>query len=283
MCARHKLVQFQVLLMTSKTLRHLSVGAVAIAAVFGCAHFFSGASAEDILPAAVIKGKKSALNRPEGIAFSPCGDFFAVANAHANCISFYKKTDSGALFETIPFDVIEGAEAQLDYPHDLSFSPDGAHLAVANRYGDLVTVYKRDGDRFHRAPIAVIRGEASQLGAPNAIKYAPVGNAVAVCNMQQHHITFYRYEGDVYEQSPYCVLKGTLDVLNTPDGLAFSSDGDVLAVTSHANHAVVLYQKVSDNPLVYAPQPVEVLKGGTTSFCFTHSLCFHPITDDLIV
>ncbi|MES2122312.1 MAG: beta-propeller fold lactonase family protein [Chlamydiota bacterium] len=262
-----------------------SIGAILIAAVFGAAHFFSGARSGDVSPAAMIKGKASALNRPEGIAFSPCGDFFAVANAHANCISFYKKTGNDALFETIPFDVIQGQVAQLDYPHDLSFSPDGTHLAVANRYGDLVTVYKRDADqtRFHHTPVAVIKGEPSLLSAPNAIKYSPVGNAVAVCNMQEHRITFYRYEGDVYEQSPYSVLQNSLDVLNTPDGLAFSRDGELLAVTSHANHSVVLYQKVSDAPILYSPQPIEVLRGGATSFCFTHSLCFHPITDDLIV
>lgn len=145
-------------------------------------------------PTSIIKGRKSNLNRPEGIAFSPTSDCIAIANAHANSVCFYKRANSNDLvYESIPFFIINGSASRLKYPHDLSFSPDGRHLAVANRHGNRVTIYKKNPNDcyFNRKPIAVLKGAGSRIACPNAVKYAPAGNICAVANIEGNTVTFF--------------------------------------------------------------------------------------------
>lgn len=248
-------------------------------------HFFPGYLINSS-PITKIKGKKSGLDRPEGIAFAPSGLLIAAVNANANTVCFYTRSDTeGSAFETTPSFIIQGATSKLDYPHDASFSPDGNHLAIANRYGNSITIFKKaEGGLFYDpTPFQVIQGDGSKLENPNAVKYAPTGNILGVANSKGNRITLYRYQGDNYEMAPYQIIEDSPDILNIPDGLAFSSTAELLAVTSHANNSVVFYQLIPDSQNLYTSKPVEILKGKSTNFCFTHSLCFHPSDEYLAV
>ncbi|MBI2742468.1 MAG: hypothetical protein HYX48_00930 [Chlamydiales bacterium] len=236
-------------------------------------------------PTSVIRADgPSRLDRPEAVAFTPSGDYVAVANALADTITFYRRIgEEGAVYETTPAFTIEGPESQLNYPHDLSFSPDGTHLAVANRHGNAITIHKRDlaTNRYDSVPIAAIGGKRSRIGHPDAVRYSPVEKIIAVANMHSNTLTFYSYQGDRYERQPYQMIRNS--ILKIPDGLDFSRDGKLLAVTSHDAHCVVIYQRKSSSHGVYSDRPIQILHGKETRFCYPHSLSFNPLDDSLAV
>ncbi len=232
----------------------------------------------------ILADRYSQLDRPEGVAFTPSGDYIAVANSLANTITFYRRIgEQGSAYETRSRFSIKGPQSQLDYPHDLSFSPDGNHLAVANRQGNAITIYKKNLFRnyYDSTPIAVISGESSQIVSPDAVKYSPVENIIAVGNVDSNTISFYSYQGDQYDQQPYQVIQGSF--FQVPDGLGFSGDGDLLGVISYASDTVVIYQRQPNSQGHYRDHPVQVLQGEETRFVYPHSLSFHPSENYLAV
>lgn len=75
----------------------------------------------DTPPATVIGDAGFELVRPEGVAFSPSGEYVAVANASVNKVTFYKRIgDHGSAYEKKGAFCIEGARSSLDYPHDIA-------------------------------------------------------------------------------------------------------------------------------------------------------------------
>lgn len=146
--------------------------------------------------------------RLQGVIYTPTGDYLVVADALANCISFYKEVKSDSYAAT-PSYSIKGPDSQLNYPHYLSFTTDGLYLAAANRDGDSITVYKRNmaTGTYDSTPVAVISGKVSQVIAPVAVYYAPDGHSIVVANMLTNNLTLYHYQGDQYDQEPYQVIE----------------------------------------------------------------------------
>jgi DNA-binding beta-propeller fold protein YncE len=240
----------------------------------------------DNAPTTIIRDASSGLDRPEGVTFSPSGKYIAVANSLVDTVTFYKRIgDHGSAYETTPAFSIKGQRSKLNYPHDIAFSPDGRHLAVANRIGNSITIYKKSNinDSYNNRPIAVIQGEFSGVMNPDSVRYSPVDNVIAVANIGKSAITFYHYKGNVYEQTPCQIIQDTPDVLLIPDSLDFSSDGELLAVTSHDTHSVLIYQKIPGSDGMYTSRPVEIIQGPETNFNYPHSVSFHPTKNYLLV
>lgn len=239
----------------------------------------------DNVPTTIIRGDLSELDRPEGVTYSPSGRYIAAANALVNTVTFYKRIGNhGAVYETTPAFSIKGKDSELDYPHDVAFSPDGQHIAVANRLGNSITIYKKNGfnSRYSDKPIARIHGESSGILLPDAVRYSPTGNVLAVANLGNNSISFYHFHDDVYEQIPYQIIQDTPEMLSVPDGLDFSKDSELLAVTSHDNHSVLIYQKIPGSDM-YTSKPIEIIQGPETNFHYPHSVSFHPTKEYLLV
>lgn len=236
-------------------------------------------------PSTVMKDKFSELNRAEGVAFSPSGEYIATANLFSNMVTFYKRTyDHGSIYETSPSFSINGPDSHLEHPHDISFSPDGRHLAVANRKGNSITIYAKNmgNDSYKNAPIAILRGNASKLSAPSSVRYCPVNNIMAVANTGDHSITFYRYKGDFYDQTPYQTIRDT-SALSSLNSLDFSRDGELLAIAVSDSHSVLIYQRSSHARNLYQTQPIQTIQGPDTNLCYPHSVSFHPTNNYLVV
>lgn len=235
-------------------------------------------------PSTLIRATDSSgLDRPEGMAFTPSGDYIAAVNSLSSTITFYKRLgESGSAYETTPSYSLKGLESKMNYPHDLGFSPDGNHLAVANRVGSSITIYKKNPSHgfYDSAPIAVITGKSSQIISPDTVKYSPIENTIVVANVD-NSLTFYRFQGDHYDQEPYQVIRGP--ELYIPDGLDFSNDGELLAVTSHHAHSVVLFKRLPHSQGYYIETPMQVIKGAETHLCYPHSLSIHPSKNYLAV
>ncbi len=239
----------------------------------------------DDIPITFFTDLSSKLDHPEGCAFSPSGDYIAVANLFSNSVTFYKQIDGdGTLYEQTPKFSIKGKRSKLCGPHDLAFSPDGNYIAIANRKSHSITIHKKNisTNTYNISPITEIKGENSQIQEPNSVRYSPLGHTLAVVNASSNTITFYHYEGDFYEQTPYQIIKESQDVLWRPNGLDFSSDGELLAVTSRKTHALLIYQRLSSLENNYTEHPIQILQGPETNLIDAHSVCFHPYSNYLI-
>lgn len=210
----------------------------------------------------------------------------AAANSLIDTVTFYKRVgESGEVYETTPSFSIEGNSSRLNYPHDIAFSRDGLHFAVANRLGNSITIYKKDpsGDHFNNTPIAILRGYSSGVKSPDSVRYSPTENILAVANLKDSSIAFYHYDGDVYDRRPYFVLRDKSTNLKVPDSIDFSKDGELLATTSHDLHSLLIYQRIPNSNGFYTSSPVEIIEGPATNFNYPHSVSFHPTNDYLIV
>lgn len=238
----------------------------------------------DNTPSTILQNGVSQLYRPEGVAFSPSGDYVATANLFANSIMFYRREGiSGSIYKTTPAYSIQGVKSKLHLPHDLSFSPDGRHLAVANRQANSITIYaKNQKGTFRSQPIAIIQGQFSELSTPSSVRYSPEGNILAVANTESHTITFYRYRRNEYSQKPYQIIKDE-HLLTSVNSLDFSKDGKLLAVADIEKNTVHLFQKNPNSENLYSSSPVQTLQGQDSNLCCPHSLSFHPIEDYLVV
>ncbi|CRX39466.1 WD40 repeat domain-containing protein [Estrella lausannensis] len=236
-------------------------------------------------PLYTIEGAASKLNHPEGIAFSPSGDFIAVANARSNNILFYRIFENDISKMTPePAFIMKGHPA-FSYPHDLSFSPGGEHLAIVSSYSNKITIHERDEvSGFYKSEaMAVIHGKKAGLRNAHTVKYNPAGNRLAVCDVAGNSVALFKRSNNHYDEIPCQILSLPLSLMDRPDGVAFSSDGSLLAATSHATHSVILFANDPTAADEYDPIPIQILHGEETGFHFTHSLAFHPFDHTLVV
>ncbi len=225
--------------------------------------------------------------RPEGVAFSGCGSFVAVAEAVGNRVSVHTRGGEGRpARETCR---IEGPASGIDYPHDVDFSPDGRLLAVANRRGATLTFYaSRPGEagRYGPEPAWTIKGRRARLAYSDGVKFVPPhGDWVAAANLAKSSISFYRrgwLRRSRFGPRPCFRLRGPQTRLNQPDGLSFSSNGSLLAVANHGAHTVTIYARGARS-IEFGRVPVAELGTGATRFRFPHSVAFSPDATHLAV
>src|SRR5258706_376798 len=89
-------------------------------------------------PTTIIKGHYSCPKRPEGIAFSPCGEVLAVCSrSGGRGITFYRqiKDKKGKYHPTPFYELTEQKllEYGLSAAHGIAFSPDGKSLGVVHK------------------------------------------------------------------------------------------------------------------------------------------------------
>jgi 6-phosphogluconolactonase (cycloisomerase 2 family) len=144
--------------------------------------------------------------RPDGIAFSRCGEWLAVANHGNHTVSIYRRRQSifarrKLKYSRIPATVIK--DPGFRYPHSVAFTPDTHHLVVTSAGANYFSIYAPQGRgwsmRWSQLPVLKkIVGPDSifqQVNASNKMEGGPKGVAIykdilAVCS-PEHGIKIY--------------------------------------------------------------------------------------------
>lgn len=179
--------------------------------------------------------------RPHGMAFSPDGNYLAVAygaaKQYSRAIAFYQVHDLGTAHVSFKLlSLLQGNEIEIGVPKGIAFSPDGSCLLVTFSETNSVIVYTIDflNEKMTFTPRQILRGSASRLARPEDIKFTTEGNDFAVSNSNKDTITFYSFDKEsnhILNYSPSYIIKNPDAQLCFPHGLAFSSDGKYLSVT----------------------------------------------------
>jgi hypothetical protein len=135
---------------------------------------------------------------PDGLAFSRCGRWLAVANHGQQTVSIFERRKTFLLgrlrYGPEPVTVLE--ESELRYPHSVAFTP-GNHLIVTNAGANYFNVYAPRphgfGMQWEQTPVAQVNAHDSEAfkavnlankmeGGPKGV--AVHGNRLAVCSPQ---------------------------------------------------------------------------------------------------
>ena len=149
--------------------------------------------------------KHRSLCSPDGLAFTQCGRWLAIANHGTHTVSIYQRRSNGPEYEPEPVTII-GADSGLRYPHSVAFTSKTNHLVVTNAGANYFSVYRPEPDwsyatRWSQSP--VLRQTVGpnsifqQVNARNKMEGGPKGIAVhqnnlAVCS-PQHGIKIYSF------------------------------------------------------------------------------------------
>ncbi len=171
-------------------------------------------------------------SKPHGIAFSPSGQYLAVA-----CGASHEFKNGLALFENIGYrlkhvDIL--THDQLPgIPKGICFSPDGTCLLVTFCEPSGLAIFHFDGKKINPLPKQIIQGDHTGLSRPEDIKLMPKRPYCSVSNSDKNTVTFYHFDKstNTIADTPCWSLKNPEAHLTFPHGIAFSAEGSYLAVT----------------------------------------------------
>lgn len=140
----------------------------------------------------------SSVIHPDGLAFSECGRWLAIANHGNGSVSIFQRRNklfaAGKLkYGPEPVTIIE--DKSLRYPHSVAFTPRTSHLVVTNAGGNFFSVYEPRRSHFglnwsQVSSAQTIVGDDQTFRAVNAHNkmeggpkgLAVHGNTIAVCS-----------------------------------------------------------------------------------------------------
>ena len=142
--------------------------------------------------------RHDSLSHPDGLAFSRCGTWLAIANHSNHSVSVFSRREgipsTGGL-EYGPDPVMIVKDPTLRFPHSVAFTPESNHLVVTNAGANYFNVYeftRNDlGVSWSQSPVSqTIVGpdrEFREINALNEMEGGPKGvaihgNRLAVCS-----------------------------------------------------------------------------------------------------
>ena len=158
-----------------------------------------------------LRGEKTRLADPHGIALDPRNDLMFVSN-HGNTSSLMtndRRAPGSGRFEppsitvhsvqasgdTAPLRIIQGPRTQLNWPAAMSLDPERGELYVANDAGDSILVF-RTTDSGDVAPARIIRGPQTGIKNPTGVFLDLKNDELWVSNMGNHSATVYPRSGN---------------------------------------------------------------------------------------
>jgi DNA-binding beta-propeller fold protein YncE len=147
------------------------------------------------------------LSNPDGLAFSQCGRWLAIANHGNHSISMFQRrnrTISGGIrYGPEPVTIIK--DPGLRHPHSVAFTPETNHLVVTNAAANYFSVYEPQshdfGMRWSQSPVVQITVGPDhifkEVNARNKMEGGPKGVAIhksslAICS-PEHGIKIFSF------------------------------------------------------------------------------------------
>ncbi len=153
----------------------------------------------------VFELKHESISSPDGLAFSSCGRWLAVANHGDQTVAIFERSAPGLPEYSAPPVVILSDES-LQYPHSLCFIPDSDHLVVTNAGANYLSVYEPQNDvdkrTWNSSPVVkkVIGPDSffKEINATNKMEGGPKGIAchdknLAVCS-PSHGVQIFSFD-----------------------------------------------------------------------------------------
>lgn len=175
------------------------------------------------------------VSNPISVTYSRDGSFAAVAY-HGNALDGSRS--SIALYKVLKLSgkwkLIHVQPTGNLGSANVTFSPDGKHLAVSNYAANSISIYEMNGDATEFSEVV---GSPIRAGiAPLGLAYSHNGQFLAVCNSGDQTVTSY-----LAEPSGMCVATGVQDIGAAPGFVTFSKDDLTVAITTLENGLVKLY------------------------------------------
>lgn len=151
----------------------------------------------ELTPSFELKKGRS-IFRPDGLSFSQCGRWLAVANHGANTVAVFERR-SGTELRYGPKPVTLIRHRSLRYPHSVAFMPGSNHLLVTNAGANYFCVFEHDGKRWSRSPaerrivgpgdtFREVNARCKMEGGPKGI--ATHDDHIALCSPEQGIVIF---------------------------------------------------------------------------------------------
>ena len=162
----------------------------------------------------VFELKHGSLSNPDGLAFSQCGTWLAVANHGNHTVSIFQRRRMilplGRLkYGSEPVTIID--DPGLRYPHSVAFTPKTNHLVVTNAGANYFSVYQPQwhDSKMRWSPSPVLQKTVGpdrifkEVNASNKMEGGPKGvaiskNRLAVCS-PEHGIKIYSLRENILD------------------------------------------------------------------------------------
>lgn len=179
--------------------------------------------------------------RPHGMAFSPDGNYLAVAFGASKwdpkAVAIYKVDNLQSSDPKIAVhSFLQGDEILNGIPKGIAFTPDGKALLVTFSQSSSIAIYEVDpvSKNVNPNPKEIINDLKAEISRPEDVKFTVDGLYCAVTNSDKNTISFYDFNepsSTILSYTPSFVLKNPESELSFPHGIAFSPDGKYLVVT----------------------------------------------------
>lgn len=139
--------------------------------------------------------RHDSLSRPDGLGFSRCGTWLAVANHGNHSVSVFGRRDTMGRLEYGPDPVTIVMDPTMRYPHSVAFTPETNHLVVTNAGANYFSVYEPTrndvGVSWSQSPVSQTAfgpdREFREINERNEMEGGPKGvaihkNRLAVCS-----------------------------------------------------------------------------------------------------
>ena len=138
--------------------------------------------------------KHRSLSHPDGLAFSQCGQWLAVANHGNHTVSIFQRRKMMFPFGRLrygPRPVTIIADPAMRFPHSVAFTPETNHLVVTNAGANYFSVYRPEQRnsalRWSQSPVLqkTVGPESifKTVNASNKMEGGPKGVAVSKNNL----------------------------------------------------------------------------------------------------
>ena len=153
----------------------------------------------------VFELKHKSLSNPDGLAFSQCGKWLAVANHGNHSVSIFQRRRilSGGKLKYGPEPLTVIKDPGLRHPHSVAFTPETNHLVVTNAGANYFSVYEPTKHVFkmHWSQTPVVQKTVGpdiifkEVNARNKMEGGPKGVAIhqsrlAICS-PEHGVKIY--------------------------------------------------------------------------------------------